>query len=120
MSKQHSAGFLNIVAQVRPKIKEITISEYKQMLADQHSHTLIDVREDNEWQNGHIKDAIHIGKGVIERDIEQKIADKTHCIVLYCGGGYRSALAAYQLQLMGYSNVINMDGGWRGWCEQPD
>ena len=79
--------------------------------------TLVDVREDNEWMRGHLPGAVHLGKGVIERDIEQAFPDKASPLVLYCGGGYRSALAADNLQKMGYTRVMSMDGGWRGWTE---
>jgi rhodanese-related sulfurtransferase len=87
------------------------------MAVDREKHLLIDTREDSEWAAGHAAGAMHVGKGVIERDIEAKVPDKNATIVLYCGGGYRSALAADALQKMGYKNVISLDGGWRAWQE---
>ena len=91
--------------------------EVKQRLDAGEKFTLVDVREDNEWAKGHLPGAIHLGKGVIERDVETAVPDKSATLVLYCGGGFRSALAADNLQKMGYSNCISMDGGWRGWTE---
>lgn len=109
----HSPGFLKIVESVRPTVREVDVAEAQRRAAE--GAILIDVREDGEWDAGHARGAIHIGKGVIERDIEQKIPDADAEIILYCGGGFRSALAASSLQQMGYRNVASMAGGWRAW-----
>jgi len=114
---QHSEAFLKIVNDCKAHIKELTIAETKARVDKDKSIKLIDVREDREWALGHIDGAEHIGKGVIERDIESKIPDKDTEIILYCGGGFRSALSAEALQKMGYRNVYSMDGGWRAWAE---
>lgn len=114
---KHSSRFLALVNDVKPRIRETTVQEIKQRLDRGEKFHLIDVREDGEWAAGHIPGASHLGKGVIERDIEREIPDLAADIVLYCGGGFRSALAADALQNMGYANVVSMDGGWRGWCE---
>ena len=114
---KHSPGFLKIVDAVRPHIKECTIRDVKQRLDRGERFHLVDVREDHEWAKGRLPGATHLGKGIIERDIEEKIPDHAAPIVLYCGGGFRSALAADNLQKMGYTNVISMDGGYRGWTE---
>ncbi|MBV8845221.1 MAG: sulfurtransferase [Bryobacterales bacterium] len=111
--KHHSPGFLTLVNDAKSRVKQIDIEQYKNMPAN--SHVLIDVREDNEFAAGHAAGAVHLGKGVIERDIESAIPDKNTTLVLYCGGGYRSALAADALQKMGYANAISLDGGWRAW-----
>jgi rhodanese-related sulfurtransferase len=113
----HSPGFLKLVNDAKMRVKEIDFTEIKKRFDAGEKFTLVDTREDSEWANGHLPGAIHLGKGVIERDIEKTIPDKNTTIVLYCGGGYRSALAAENLQKMGYTNVISMDGGWRGWTE---
>jgi len=113
----HSPEFLKIVEQAKKKIKETDVPTVKQRLAKGDKFILVDVREDNEWAKGRIKGAVHMGRGVIERDIETAIPDKSAEIVLYCGGGFRSALSADNLQQMGYKNVSSMDGGWRGWVE---
>ncbi|MEH8021599.1 MULTISPECIES: rhodanese-like domain-containing protein [Rheinheimera] len=115
MSKQHAAGFVALVEQARAQIKEISISE---LLEHNQPYVLLDIREDHEWANGHLPEAMHLGKGIIERDIEQTVADTKQKIVLYCGGGYRSALSAHTLQQMGYSNVYSLIGGYREWCER--
>jgi len=99
----------------KKNIKENTVKDVIKMMNDNENFILVDVREDNEFNNGRIKGAIHIGKGIIERDIHLHIPDYDKKVVLYCGGGYRSALAAESLQKMGYTNVISMDGGWKGW-----
>ena len=112
---KHSEGFLALVNDAKSRVKEISIGEYMAMPAE--GHLLIDVREDNEWAAGHAAGAIHLGKGIIERDIETKVPDKSATLVLYCGGGYRSALVADALQKMGYRNPISLDGGWRAWNE---
>jgi rhodanese-related sulfurtransferase len=114
---KHSAGFLKIVEDAKSRIKEEDFRETKRRLDTRDKLTLIDVREESEWARGHLPGAVHRGKGVIERDIEQSFPDKDAPLVLYCGGGFRSALAADNLQKMGYTNVISMDGGWRGWTE---
>ena len=114
---KHSPGFLKIVDDAKKRVKETNVAEVKKKLDRGEKFILVDVREDNEFAAGHIPDAIHLGKGVIERDVEEKIPDHDAEIVLYCGGGFRSALAADNLQKMGYTNVISMDGGWRGWKE---
>lgn len=111
--KTHSPAFLALVNDAKKQIKQVDIAGYQKMAKD--GHVLIDVREDREWSDGHAAGAIHLGKGVIERDIEAEIADKSTTMVLYCGGGYRSALAALELQKMGYTNAISLDGGWRAW-----
>jgi rhodanese-related sulfurtransferase len=111
----HSPAFLNIVNETRPRVRELTVAETRARLKANPGAMLVDVREDREWDHGHAAGATHIGKGVIERDIEQRIPDKSTELVLYCGGGYRSVLAADALQKMGYSNVASMDGGWRAW-----
>jgi rhodanese-related sulfurtransferase len=109
----HSAGFLKLVNDAKSRIQEIDIAAYKKMVAVKEAHLLVDTREDNEWQAGHMAGAVHLSKGIIERDIEAKVPDKSTRIVLYCGGGFRSALAADNLQKMGYTNAISLDGGWR-------
>jgi rhodanese-related sulfurtransferase len=113
----HPEGFLKLVKEAKTRIKEEDFRDIKKKLDAGEPMIIIDTREDNEWARGHIPNAIHLGKGVIERDIEKAIPDKDATLVLYCGGGYRSALAADNLQKMGYRNVISMDGGWRGWTE---
>jgi rhodanese-related sulfurtransferase len=105
------------VKEAKTRIKEEDFRDIKKKLDAGEPMIIIDTREDNEWARGHIPNAVHLGKGVIERDIEKAIPDKDATLVLYCGGGYRSALAADNLQKMGYRNVISMDGGWRGWTE---
>ncbi|MDP7400895.1 MAG: rhodanese-like domain-containing protein [Phycisphaerales bacterium] len=118
---QHNPKFLSRVDQARRAICECTVDELIQAKNEGKSFTLIDVREEREFAAGHIPGAIHMSKGVIERDIESSIPDQDERLVLYCGGGYRSAIAAESLVAMGYTNVISMDGGWRGWrdAEQP-
>ena len=112
---QHSEEFLKLVDEAKAQIKEVSITETQQRM--QQGANLIDVREDNEWQAGHIKNAIHLGRGILERDIVQNFPDKNTELILYCGGGYRSALSALNLQKMGYDNVASMAGGWRAWKE---
>jgi rhodanese-related sulfurtransferase len=111
--KSHNQGFLKLVNDAKSRVKEVDIDQYKKM--PKEGHVLIDVREDNEWTAGHAAGAIHLGKGIIERDIETKVPDKSTTLVLYCGGGFRSALAADALRQMGYENPISLDGGWRAW-----
>ena len=113
----HAEGFLKLVNDAKQRIKEETFRETKKRLDSGEKLVLVDTREDAEWARGHIPGAIHLGRGIIERDIEKTIPDKGTPIVLYCGGGFRSALAADNLQKMGYGNVTSMDGGWRGWTE---
>jgi rhodanese-related sulfurtransferase len=114
---KHSEGFLKIVNDSKTRIKEVTVAETRDRLAANPNAKLIDVREDNEWDAAHAKGAIHLGKGIIERDIEATVPDKSTETILYCGGGYRSALAADVLQTMGYTNVWSMAGGWKAWKE---
>ena len=102
----------------KARVREIDIDEYKRMLVDGEKHVLVDTREDHEYAAGHMKGAVHLSKGIIERDVETRYPDKDTTLVLYCGGGFRSALAADNLQKMGYTNVISMDGGIRGWREK--
>jgi len=111
----HTPGFLKIVDDAKSRIREIDINGYKSLLAAGDKHLLIDVREDREFQAAHAAGAMHLGKGIIERDIERTVPDKSAKMVLYCGGGFRSALAADALQKMGYSNVISLDGGWHAY-----
>jgi rhodanese-related sulfurtransferase len=111
--KQHSPEFLKLVNDAKARVKEIDIEAYKKMAAAGEPHTLVDTREDHEWAAGHVKGAEHLSKGIIERDIEEKVPDKQATLVLYCGGGFRSALVADNLQKMGYANAISLDGGWR-------
>ena len=108
----HNPGFLKLVNEAKSRVKQTDIQGYKKMLADGSKPVLIDVREDTEWAAGHATGAVHLGKGVIERDIETKVPDKSAKLVLYCGGGFRSALAADALQQMGYTDAISLDGGW--------
>jgi rhodanese-related sulfurtransferase len=111
--KQHSPEFLKLVNDAKARVKEIDIEAYKKMAAAGEPHTLVDTREDHEWAAGHVKGAEHMSKGIIERDIEEKVPDKQATLVLYCGGGFRSALVADNLRKMGYGNAISLDGGWR-------
>jgi rhodanese-related sulfurtransferase len=111
----HNPGFLKLVNEAKSRVKETDMAGYKGMLAEGAKPVLVDVREDSEWTAGHAAGAIHLGKGVIERDIETKVPDKKARLVLYCGGGFRSALAADALQQMGYTDVISLDGGWRAY-----
>jgi len=117
MAKGHGERFVQLVDSVRPQIQECTVADVVTRQKKEDHFILVDVREESEFAAGRIPGAVHLGKGVIERDIEEKIPDTSAPIVLYCGGGYRSALAALNLQLMGYTNVISMDGGFRGWKE---
>ena len=114
---QHAEGFLKLVNDAKSRVKQADYRDIKKRLDAGEKLILVDTREDLEWANGRIPGAIHLGKGIIERDIEQTIPDRGAPIVLYCGGGFRSAIAADNLQKMGYTNVISMDGGWRGWNE---
>lgn len=114
---KHSEGFLNLVNDAKTRIREVTVAETQQLMREKPDVKLIDVREDHEWEAAHAAGAIHLGKGIIERDIETTIPDKNAEVILYCGGGYRSALAADALQRMGYTNVFSMAGGWKAWKE---
>lgn len=115
MANAHGQRFVELVDSVRGRIEECTVADVVARQSRGESFLLFDVREDHEWQAGHIPGAQHLGKGIIERDIEARVPDPNTEIVLYCGGGYRSALAADNLRLMGYTRVISMDGGFRGW-----
>ena len=115
---KHAPRFLQIVNDARSRVKEVNVDDVKAMLDRGEKFLLVDVREESEFAKDHLAGAIHLGKGVIERDIEQRVPDTAAKLVLYCGGGYRSALAADNLQKMGYTNVISMDGGIRGWREK--
>lgn len=114
----HSPRFLRIVDDARSRIREISIAETKAKMDRGESFLLIDVREESEWAKDHLPGAVHLGKGIIERDVESRVPDLDAPLILYCGGGFRSALAADNLQKMGYRNVLSMDGGIRGWREQ--
>ena len=114
---KHSPAFLKLVEDSKTRIRETDIREVKRRLDAGDKFYLVDVREESEWARGRLPGALHLSKGVIERDIEKAIPDKSAPIVLYCGGGFRSALAADNLQKMGYTSVISMDGGWRAWTE---
>ena len=111
--KAHSPGFLALVNDAKSRVKEIDIQQYKSMVERGTPHTLVDVREDNEFAAGHVKGAVHLSKGIIERDIESKYPDKDSTLILYCGGGFRSALVADNLRIMGYTDAVSLDGGWR-------
>lgn len=111
--KAHNAAFLALVNDAKSRVQEIDIEQYKRLVASGEAHVLVDVREESEWAAGHAKGAVHMGKGVIERDIEGNVPKRDTKLVLYCGGGYRSALAADALQKMGYTDAISLDGGWR-------
>jgi rhodanese-related sulfurtransferase len=115
---QHTPGFLKIVEDAKSRVREISVSETRKKLEAGQAIQFVDVREDHEWQQGRAAGAIHLGKGIIERDIEGKIPDSNAEIILYCGGGFRSALAADALQKMGYTNVYSMAGGYREWLKQ--
>lgn len=114
---KHSEGFLKLVNDAKGHIREVTVEETRERMNAKDDVRLIDVREDNEWQAAHAAGAEHLGKGIIERDIEEKVPDKSTELILYCGGGFRSALAADVLQQMGYTNVFSMAGGWKAWKE---
>ena len=114
---KHSEGFLKVVNDAKSRIREVNVAETQQRMRDDKNVKLVDVREDNEWNDAHAAGAIHLGKGIIERDIETTVPDKNTELILYCGGGYRSALAADVLQNMGYTNVFSLAGGWRAWKE---
>ena len=114
---EHSEGFLKLVNDAKSRVREVTVAETQQRMREKKDVKLIDVREDNEWNEAHAAGAIHLGKGIIERDIEKTVPDKDAELILYCGGGYRSALATDAIQKMGYTNVFSMAGGWKAWKE---
>jgi rhodanese-related sulfurtransferase len=113
----HAPQFLKLVNEAKSRVKETNVADVKRRREAGEKFILVDVREDNEWANGHLPGAVHLGKGIIERDIEQRVPDNNSKVVLYCGGGFRSALVADNLQKMGYTNVESMDGGWKGWLD---
>jgi rhodanese-related sulfurtransferase len=115
---QHAPGFLQLVEDTRTNVREVTLDHARERLEHNAGALLIDVREDAEWAKGHAAGAVHMGKGIIERDIETRVPDKSTELILYCGGGFRSILAADVLQKMGYTNVASMTGGWRAWQER--
>jgi rhodanese-related sulfurtransferase len=118
MAMHHNPKFLQIVNDARSRVKECTVDDVKARLDAGVKFVLIDVREESEWAKDHLPGAVHLGKGIIERDVETKYPDPATPMVLYCGGGFRSALSADNLQKMGYTDVISMDGGIRGWREK--
>jgi rhodanese-related sulfurtransferase len=111
----HATAFLALVRDAKSRIRELTVEQVAQKMQHKERFHLVDTREESEWAAGHVRGAMQLSKGILERDIEAKIPDKGAEIVLYCGGGFRSALAADNLQKMGYTNVYSMDGGWKGW-----
>ena len=113
----HSSQFLKLVQEAKKHIKETNVPDVKRRSDAGEKLILVDVREDNEWAKGHLPGAVHLGRGIIERDIEQTVPDPNAKLILYCGGGFRSALVAENLQKMGYTNVESMDGGWKGWLD---
>lgn len=115
---QHAPGFLKIVEEAKSRVREISVPETQKKLESEEVFQFVDVREDNEWEQGRAVGALHLGKGIIERDIEKRIPDPNAEIILYCGGGFRSALAADALQKMGYTNVYSMAGGYKEWLRQ--
>jgi len=114
---KHTEGFLKLVNDAKSRINEVSVAQTRDRLNENPDAKLIDVREDDEWKAAHAAGAIHLGKGIIERDIETTVPDKSTELILYCGGGYRSALAADVLQNMGYTNAYSMAGGWKAWQE---
>ena len=114
---QHSPQFLRLVNDAKTRVKQTNVAEVKRRMDSGETFLLVDVREDNEWATGHLPGAVHMGRGVIERDVETSVPETGTKMILYCGGGFRSALVADNLQKMGYTNVESMDGGWRGWNE---
>jgi rhodanese-related sulfurtransferase len=118
MAQKHSQRFLQIVSDAKSRVREVSVDEVKTKLDRGENFLLVDVREESEYAADHLPGAVHLGKGIIERDIESRVPDLATAMVLYCGGGFRSALAADNLQKMGYTNVLSMDGGHRGWKEK--
>ncbi|MBL8241669.1 MAG: sulfurtransferase [Bryobacterales bacterium] len=112
---KHSPGFLAVVEDAKSRVEEMTVAEYAELAAAGEPHLLVDVREESEWGTGHATGAVHLGKGIIERDIEGRVPDHETLLVLYCGGGFRSALAGDTIQRMGYRNVRSLAGGWKAW-----
>jgi rhodanese-related sulfurtransferase len=110
---KHNPEFLKLVNSAKARVQEIDLEGYRQLLAAGEAHLLVDTREESEWAAGHVAGAVHLSKGIIERDIETKVPDKDTKLVLYCGGGFRSALVADNLRQMGYTQAISLDGGWR-------
>ena len=117
MAKHHSPAFLKVVEDAKTRVRELTIDNVRQKIQAGERFRLIDVREDHEWSAGHLPGAEHLGKGILERDAETRLPDSGEELILYCGGGFRSALATDMLQKMGYTNAWSMDGGFRGWKE---
>jgi rhodanese-related sulfurtransferase len=113
----HAPKFLKLVQEAKSRVKETNVQDVKRRLESGEKLVLVDIREESEWAAGHLPNAIYLGKGIIERDIEQRVPDTSAKLILYCGGGFRSALAAENLQKMGYTNVESMDGGWKGWLQ---
>ena len=111
----HSPQFLKLVNEAKKRVKETNVEDVKRRMDSGEKFLLVDVREDNEWEKGHVPGAVHMGRGVIERDIETQVPETSTAMILYCGGGFRSALVADNLQKMGYTKVESMDGGWKGW-----
>ncbi|HXJ12595.1 MAG TPA: rhodanese-like domain-containing protein [Candidatus Limnocylindrales bacterium] len=111
----HAVKFLALVNDAKKRVKETNVADVKRRMDAGEKFVLVDVREESEWAQGHLPGAIHLGKGIIERDVEQNVPEAGTKIILYCGGGFRSALAADNLEKMGYTNVESMDGGWKGW-----
>jgi rhodanese-related sulfurtransferase len=109
----HSPGFLQVVDEAKPRVTEISLDEAKQLLATNKDAVLVDVREDSEWSNGRAENAVHLGKGILERDIENTFADKSKALIMYCGGGYRSILTADVAQKIGYAKVFSLKGGYK-------
>jgi rhodanese-related sulfurtransferase len=117
MPMAHSPQFLKLVQDAKTRVKETNVADVKRRMDAGEKFLLVDTREDNEWANGHVPGALHMSKGIIERDIVQRVPDPGAKVILYCGGGFRSVLAGDNLQKMGYSNVESMDGGWKGWVD---
>ena len=115
MAHDHSPGFLALVNDAKKRVRQFTIDEYRSRIERGERYVLVDVREDHEWEAGHLPGAIHLGKGIIERDVEKAFPDKAAPLVCYCGGGFRSALVCDNLLKMGYTNAVSLDGGFRGW-----
>ena len=113
----HAQKFLKLVNETKARVAETNVADVKRRIDAGEKFVLVDVREDSEWAQGHVPGAVHLGKGIIERDIEARVPDTGAKVILYCGGGFRSALVADNLQKMGYTNVESIDGGWRGWLE---
>jgi rhodanese-related sulfurtransferase len=113
----HAPQFLKLVQDAKKRVKETNVPDVKRRMDAGEKLLLVDVREDLEWAQGHLPGAVHLGKGIIERDIEQRVPDRGAKLILYCGGGFRSAIAAENLQKMGYTEVESMDGGWKGWLD---